>query len=150
MGKRRKARELTVSLLYQLEFHPHRCREVMQEFWAHHPTLPETKEFASSLVIGVREKLDQIDNLVERFTEHWSLKRIALVERNILRLGIYELLFREDIPKKVTLNEAIEIAKLYGSEDSGKFINGILDRIMNCPREELFALPEKVKEVSGQ
>lgn len=149
MGKRRKARELAVSLLYQLEFHPHRCREVMQEFWAQHPTSPETREFASSLVIGVREKLDQIDTAIERFAEHWTLKRIALVERNILRLGTYELLFREDIPRKVILNEAIEIAKLYGSEDSGKFINGILDRIMNCPREELLALPEKVKEVSG-
>lgn len=122
----------------------------MEEFWAKHPTLPETKEFASSLVIGVRKNLDPIDGLIERFAEHWSLKRIALVEKNILRLGIYELLFREDIPKKVTLNEAIEIAKLYGSEDSGKFINGILDRIMNHPREELVTLREEIREVSGQ
>lgn len=121
----------------------------MEEFWAQHPALPETRQFASSLVIGVRKELDQIDTVIERLAEHWSLKRIALVEKNILRLGTYELLFREDIPKKVTLNEAIEIAKLYGSEDSGKFINGILDRIMNCTWEQLLALPEKVKEVSG-
>ena len=121
----------------------------MEDFWTQHPTLPETRGFASNLVLGVREKLDQIDTVIERFTEHWTLKRIALVERNILRLGTYELLFRDDIPKKVALNEAIEIAKLYGSEDSGKFINGILDRIMNCPGEEFLALPEKVKEVSG-
>jgi len=145
MGKRRKARELAVCLLYQLEFYPERCVEAMETFWAQHSTSPQAREFAQSLVMGVRENLDQIDSLIERFAEHWSLKRIALVEKNILRLGIYELLFREDIPSKVTLNEAIEIAKLYGSADSGKFINGILDRVMNSPPEELLALAEKAK-----
>lgn len=150
MGKRRKARELAVSLLYQLEFHPNRWAESMEVFWAQHPCSKDSREFASSLVMGVREKLDQIDSLIQRFTHHWSLKRIAIVERNILRLGIYELLFRDDIPKKVTLNETIEIAKLYGSEDSGKFINGILDRVMNYPREEILALTQKVQEVSRQ
>ena len=150
MGKRRKARELAVSLLYELEFHPRRPQEVMEDFWSQHPCSPETKEFASGLVVGVRGELDRIDGLIKQFAQHWTLKRIALVERNILRLGIYELVFREDIPKKVTLNEAIEIAKLYGSEESGKFINGILDRVMNCPREEVLALSERVGEVSGQ
>ena len=145
MGKRRKARELAVCLLYQLEFHPNRCARAMETFWAQHPTSPETKEFAHNLVTGVRENLNQIDSLIERFAEHWSLKRIALVEKNILRLGIYELLYREDIPRKVTLNEAIEIAKVYGSADSGKFINGILDRVMNSPPEEFLALTEKAK-----
>lgn len=149
MGKRRRARELALSLLYQLEFHPGRPQEAMEDFWAQHPSLPEAKEFASSLVLGVRERIDQIDSIIQRFTEHWSLQRIALVERNILRLGIYELLFRDDIPKKVALNEAIEIAKLYGSEDSGKFINGILDRVMNSSLEEILAPPQKTQEAAG-
>jgi N utilization substance protein B len=145
MGKRRKARELAVCLLYQLEFHPGRSAEAVEIFWAHHPTSAEGKEFAQSLVMGVRENLDQIDSLIRRFAEHWSLNRIALVEKNILRLGIYELLFREDIPRKVTVNEAIGIAKHYGSADAGKFINGILDRVMNCLPEETSPSAEKAK-----
>jgi len=148
MGKRRKARELAVCLLYQLEFHPGRSSESMEIFWDQHPSSPEAKEFAQSLVVGVRENLDQLDNLIERLAEHWRLNRIALVEKNILRLGIYELLFRNDIPKKVAVNEAIEIAKGYGSADSGKFINGILDRVMNLPQDELLALAEKAGEKS--
>jgi len=148
MGKRRKARELALCLLYQLEFHPTRSAEAMEIFWAQHPCSPEAKEFAQSLVRGVREHLDQIDSLIERLAEHWSFNRIALVEKNILRLGIYELLFRDDIPKKVAVNEAIEIAKAYGSADSGKFINGILDRVMNFPPDELLAFAEKAEEES--
>jgi len=148
MGKRRKARELAICLLYQLEFHPGRSAEAIEIFWQQHPNSPETREFAQSLVMGVREHLDQIDGLIGRLAEHWSINRIALVEKNILRLGIYELLFREDIPKKVAVNEAIEIAKSYASADSGKFINGILDRVMNFPPHGLLALAKSAEEES--
>ena len=149
MGKRRKARELALCLLYQLEFHPGQEGRSTEAFWAQHPCPQETQQFASRLVSGVRGNLEPLDSLIERFAEHWSLDRIALVDKNILRLGIYELLFREDIPYKASLNEAIEIAKLYGSEDSGKFINGILDRIMNCPVDEILPLGPAAKEASG-
>lgn len=147
MGKRRKARELALILLYQLEFHPDR-RDATESFWAQQSCAPEIREFASSLVQGVQGRLDQIDALIQQVTQHWNLKRIALVEKNILRMGIYELLFREDIPKKVTINEAIEIAKIYGSEDSGKFINGILDRVMNDSPEKILGLGRQIEGAS--
>jgi len=149
MGKRRRARELAVCLLYQLEFHREKPSKAIQMFWSNHPASSETKEFAQGLVEGVRENLERIDSVIQRYAENWSLQRIAMVERNILRVGIYELLFRQDIPPKVAVNEAIEVAKQYGSADSGKFINGILDRVMNTPREEILQMMDQVKTGSA-
>ncbi len=88
-----------------------------------------TDEFAERIVLGVLDHAREIDQLIERFSENWRLDRINLVDRNILRMAIFELLYCNEIPPKVTLNEAIDLGKRYGSEDSGSFINGILDRI---------------------
>jgi len=87
------------------------------------------RAFADDLVRGTAEKIAELDGTIEANAAHWSLARIAPVERNILRLAAYELLFRDDIPERVAINEAIELAKLYGSEESGAFVNGILDQI---------------------
>ena len=129
MGKRRKARETALMVLYELEFRSGDAARVLEEFWKEHPSLPEVKEFADSLVCGTVEHGPEIDALIAANATHWSLARIALVERNILRLATYELLNRQDVPEKVAINEAIELAKLYGSEESGAFVNGILDQI---------------------
>ena len=86
-------------------------------------------EFAKRIVEGVFEHAREVDQLIERFSENWRLDRMTLVDRNILRMAIFELLYCSEIPPKVTLNEAIDLGKRYGSEDSGSFINGILDRI---------------------
>ncbi len=91
----------------------------------------ETDKFLERLVSGVLEHRQELDRLIERFSENWRLDRIDVIDRNILRMALFELLYCEDIPPKVTINEAIDLGKRYGSEDSGSFINGILDRIQN-------------------
>jgi N utilization substance protein B len=98
-------------------------------YWENFQPSPKAREFCQKLVEGVRRSQDQIDPLIEENSENWSLKRMAAVDRNILRLATFELLYCPEIPFKATLNEAIELAKKFGSDDSGAFINGILDKI---------------------
>ena len=137
LGNRRKARECALQALYDIEFNPvERGRDLelrLADYWACFPepgTIDdEVQDFANSLVRGVCEHFDDIDRLIQKASTNWKLERMALVDRNILRLATYELRFLSDIPHKVTLNEAIEIGKRYGSEDSSAFINGILDKI---------------------
>ncbi len=129
MGKRRKAREFALMMLYELEFRPGEADRLLEGFWREHPAVPEVQGFAESLVRGTLQHAAEIDRQVAGHATHWSLARIAPVERNILRLAAYELLYRHDIPEKVAINEAIELAKLYGSEESGAFVNGILDQV---------------------
>ena len=85
--------------------------------------------FGDALVRGTKANQEKIDQTISRFTEHWDLERMAVVDRNILRLAVYELLWTGDVPPKVAINEAIEIAKKFGTRESGRFINGILDRV---------------------
>ncbi|MFQ5846771.1 MAG: transcription antitermination factor NusB [Candidatus Methylomirabilales bacterium] len=143
MGKRRRAREAALSILYQLEFRPENLAEVFCAFWADHPLPPEVRTFAEQLVAGTVAHREEIDTLIARHAEHWHFSRIALVDRNILRVATYEFIFRKEIPEKVILNEAIEIAKQYGSEDSGRFVNGILDKIRTITRPPLFEPAER-------
>ncbi len=143
MGRRRRAREMAVSILYQLEFRPGKLPEVLPAFWADHPSPPEVQTFAQELVEGTCAHREEIDRLITRHAEHWQFSRIALVDRNILRLATYELLFRKEIPEKVILNEAIEIAKQYGSKDSGRFVNGIINKIRTITRPLLLESAER-------
>jgi N utilization substance protein B len=129
MGKRRQARELALMLLYELEFRPGEITPVFKTFWEDRVVPPDVREFTESLVRGALEHVAAIDRLITENATHWSLARIAPVERTILRLATFELLYRDDIPERVAINEAIELAKLYGSEESGAFVNGILDQI---------------------
>ncbi len=143
MGKRRRAREAALSILYQLEFRPGKTEEVFRTFWADSPFPPEVQAFAQELVAGTVAHREEIDTLISRYAEHWHFSRIALVDRNILRVATYEFLFHQEIPEKVILNEAIEIAKQYGSEDSGRFVNGILDKIRTITRPPLLEPAER-------
>ncbi len=129
MGKRRKGREFALMILYELEFRPGEADRILEEFWQDHLAPPEVQAFTDSLVRGTLEHVREIDQLITANAAHWSLVRIAPIERNILRMAAHELLHRYDIPEKVSINEAIELAKLYGSEESGAFVNGILDQI---------------------
>jgi N utilization substance protein B len=130
MGRRRKAREVALQFLYQLDQHgaddptPHES-----EFWARHPLDEAARAFAEALVRGTKANQPKIDALITQFTEHWNLERMSVVDRNILRAAIYELLWQPEVPPKVAINEAIEIAKKFGTRESSRFINGILDRI---------------------
>jgi N utilization substance protein B len=136
MGSRRKAREVALQFLYQLDLHgavdptPHEA-----EFWQRHPVDADTRAFAESLVRGSKLQQDKIDQLLAQYAEHWDLDRMAVVDRNILRMGVYELLWRPEVPPKVAINEALEIAKKFGTLESSRFVNGVLDRILreHCP-----------------
>ena len=130
MGRRRKARELALQFLYQLELRgdgdPAASSE---EFWSRHPVDPEARAFAETLVRGTKLHQGKIDELITQYAENWDLDRMAVVDRNILRVGIFELLWTADIPPKVAINEAIEVAKKFSTQESSRFINGMLDRI---------------------
>ncbi|MFH1825396.1 MAG: transcription antitermination factor NusB [Candidatus Firestonebacteria bacterium] len=129
MGERRKARELALQMLFQIDFGGILLDDVVKSFLEELNENESVKDFALSLVRGALENLDSIDDLIKERLQNWEFNRIANVDKNILRLAVYELLYREDIPVAVTINEAIEIAKEYSSHESGKFINGILDKI---------------------
>jgi N utilization substance protein B len=129
MGTRRKARELAMQLLYQHDLAKIDPEEAMSLFWEHYPVNAEVREFCTQLVLGTLDRLTIIDELLSEASENWSLTRMSVVDRNILRLAAYELLDRPDIPPSVSLNEAIEIAKKYSTPDAAVFINGVLDRI---------------------
>jgi transcription antitermination factor NusB len=130
MARRRKARELALQFLYQLDQSgdsdpgPHEA-----EFWARHPVDDDGRRFASEMVRGTKANQSRIDATITECTEHWDLARMAVVDRNILRLAVYELMWGREVPPKVAINEAIEIAKKFGTQESSRFINGILDRV---------------------
>ena len=129
MRKRTKARELTLKFLYQIDITKDDWQNALDDFWLTRNVKAEIKNFANILIKGTFDKLDDIDNIIAKRAENWQLRRMAIVDRNVLRLACFELLYLLDIPAKVSINEAINLAKKYGDVDSGKFVNGILDRI---------------------
>jgi N utilization substance protein B len=129
MRSRTKAREYALQMLYQLDLRQASSQEVLEGFWQGREPPAEIKAFASQLFLGTVEHLPTIDPLIAGYANNWELKRMAVIDRNILRLGAFELLHQEDVPPKVCLNEAIELAKRFGDAESGKFVNGILDTI---------------------
>lgn len=128
MGARRKGRELAVQALYQIELRGEASHEMLRLFWEQCEAGSRAREFAATLVAGVRAQQSQIDELIARSSEHWRLERLSRVDRNLLRVAAYELLQR-GAPTSVVLNEAIEIARRFGTEESATFVNGILDQI---------------------
>ncbi len=129
MGKRRRGRETALKVLYALELTQERADVLLQAPWIEMVVPEVVREFTTTLVTGVMAHRDEIDTLVQAWSMNWSLERIGVIERNILRFAIYELLFLTDIPPNVTINEAVEVAKRYGTDEAPSFINGILDRI---------------------
>jgi len=129
MSVRRKAREYALQILFQTEvggLTPAR----FEAFWTQWDAPPDARRFAEDVVRGVERHADEINEVLQRHAQHWSLERMATVDRNVLRVAVYELLHREDVPPRVVLNEAIDIAKKYGSGESGRFVNGVLDDIL--------------------
>jgi N utilization substance protein B len=128
--KRRRAREYALQILFQLELSGDTLNAAMLEaFWTDNAADPDIQDFTHQIVRHTREHLHDIDAIIKKAAEHWSLERMAVIDRNILRASTYELVYRRDIPSQVVINEALEIAKKYSSEESAAFINGILDRI---------------------
>jgi len=128
-GNRRKGRELALQALYQIEMTGDASGAAVDHFLGHFEGNPRAKEFARRLVSGVVSQQAEIDRMIEHCTEHWKLMRLAKVDLIILRLASYELIFCPDIPLNVSLDEAIEIGKRYGTADSAAFINGVLDQV---------------------
>ena len=131
MGKRRKAREAAIQYHFWRDLQRGETPAQLDDFWAFCPATPRVKEFAQPLIEGMMTHLDTVDERIKRYCENYDFKRISPVDRNILRLAIYEMLYRDDIPPVVSINEAIELAKTFGGPDSGRFVNGILDRVKN-------------------
>jgi len=154
MGKRREARERAVQFLFQHDLNPPEdLNAALEQFWQTQraaamagekgsatwgqpvqlppPTVEEAaiRLFAEPLIRGTLEHRDEADALITKLAINWDLHRIAAVDRNVLRLAIYEMLHREDIPPIVSINEAVEVAKKFSTQDSGKFVNGILDKV---------------------
>jgi N utilization substance protein B len=131
LRRRRKSREYALQVLFQLNITKQEAVKALSQFQEHFSSDGEADEFLKHLVLGVLEHRQELDRLIEQYSENWRLDRINIIERNILRMALFELLYCEEIPPKVTINEAIDLGKRYGSGDSGGFINGILDRIQN-------------------
>ena len=127
MGSRRRARELALQLLYQHEMTETPPEEMEENLEEWRGATDGIRQFADILIRGTLEHLDEIDEELARQTAHWRLERLAAVDRNILRLAMYELLFHAETPHPVVIDEAIEIAKKYGSAESARFVNGVLD-----------------------
>ena len=128
-SNRRKGRELALQALYQIEMTGDPSGAAVDLFLQHFEGNAKAKEFARRLVSGTVSQRAEIDRLIAQATEHWKIERLAKVDFVLLRMAAYELVFCADIPTSVTLDEAIEIAKRFGSDDSAGFINGVLDRI---------------------
>jgi transcription antitermination factor NusB len=129
MGKRRVARELALKFLYQSEFNPDDLESQVDQFCRRSGTQVEIIAFMRVLVEKVFTLSEEIDIQLKKFSDHWTLERMSLVDRSILRLGICELVFETSTPPKVVINEAVEIAKKFSTKDSPDFINGILDKV---------------------
>jgi N utilization substance protein B len=132
MRKRSRAREFALQVLYQLDITGDSPELALENFWQAHlqeDIDPESMAFTASLVKGTKENISGIDLKISQYAANWQLKRMAVIDRNIMRLSCYELIFCKDIPPKVSINEAVELAKKYSGPQAGKFVNAILDKV---------------------
>jgi N utilization substance protein B len=144
MGSRHLSRERALQILFQYDIHG-RPGIWLEEFWKPLKDSEETRAFAERLVAGVREHQNELDALIGKYATNWKVSRMQIVDRNILRLGAYELLWLDEVPAKVTVNEAIELAKDFGDDEAAKFVNGILDKVLATEAK----LDAKRREASG-
>jgi N utilization substance protein B len=129
MGNRRKSRELAMQALFYMDMRQNDSDEMLERFCDNFSAPKKMLPFFLKLVKGVIQEKGEIDSILERFSDHWKLNRMSCVDRNTMRIAIYELLYCHDIPYKVSINEAIDMGKKFGTKESGAFINGILDSI---------------------
>ncbi len=132
MGVLRKAREMALQVLYAMDLTGQWDEDVSEHLYEK-DRWPLSASHAHSILAGVRERKEPIDAAIGGHADHWSVSRMNLIDRNLLRIAVYELLFCDDIPPKVSINEAIELGKLYGTRETKRFLNGILDRIAQHP-----------------
>jgi len=128
---RRQAREWVVQFLFQTEFNPGELDEALSDFWDDEEKKPldRDRDYVNEVIRGVIDQQLKIDRTLKRYTDNWDVDRLGVLERSVLRVAVYEMLFRADVPPVVSINEAIEIAKAYSGQKSARFVNGVLDRI---------------------
>jgi N utilization substance protein B len=144
MGSRHQAREHALQILFQYDIHG-KPGVWLDEFWKQVNATDEIKAFTQQIVQGVLEHKKELDTLIGNYATNWKVSRMPIVDRNILRAGLYELFWMGEVPAKVTMNEAIELAKSFGDEEASKFVNGILDKVLlSDPR-----LEAKRREAAG-
>ncbi len=129
MGARHQARERALQILFQHDIHG-KADVHLDEFWHEYSVSDEAKAFAEQLVKGVLEHKKELDATIGKYATNWTVSRMPVVDRNILRAGLYELLWLDEVPAKVTMDEAIELAKSFGDDDASKFVNAILDKAL--------------------
>ncbi len=129
MGKRRSSRELAIRFLYLTEMNAGEWQQQLEQFWERNPCQEDIRAYTEELVGYVFEHRPEIDALVARFSDHWTLERMGVIDRNLLRLAVAEIQYSENVPAPVAINEAVEIAKRYGTDESPQFINAVLDQI---------------------
>jgi len=136
MGKRRRARELVLQALYETEFSDRPADDVVEEQIERRGSSEEGAERARDLFLKTVEKRDELDVIIRTFLEHWDFDRLSLIDRNILRFALAEVLYFPDVPASVIIDEAIEIAHRYSSEEAGRFVNGLVDRFVKEYRRD--------------
>jgi len=141
MGTRRRARELAMQALFSMDLHKDPNGESLQFFCENFRPSSASRAFFLRLVNGVLAARTEIDSLIERYSKNWRIERMPGVDRNVMRIAVYELLYCPDIPPKVSINEAVDIGKKFGTEESGAFINGIIDRIRVAIENREIQLP---------
>jgi len=129
MRIRSKSREIALCILYELDVINRDTKELIDSFYSNYTHKEETRQFASLLVDGVAKNIVELDSIIKKYVKNWGISRMAVIDRSVLRIGTYELIFVADIPPKVSINEAVELAKKFGDIDSPRFVNGILDKI---------------------
>ena len=129
MGARTTARETALQMLFAIDATGGDVDQAISDFWRELPGDAEGREYADALVRGVKADAEKLDERIRAASQNWRLERMARIDRNALRLGAFELLTRSDVPRAVILDEAVELAKRFGGEESSKFVNGVLDRI---------------------
>lgn len=137
MSTRRSAREWAIQFLFQNDFNPGDLERALSEFWKNLDPDSKSKQFAEDMIRGVIANLAQIDALMQSYADNWEIKRMNAVDRNVIRMALFEMLHRPDIPPVVSVNEAVDIAKRFSSLESGKFVNGILDRALRDLRRPI-------------
>ncbi len=148
MASRRQCREWVVQLLFILDMNKQELDQLYSDFWEDRDASPKGRKFTEDHVNDIVASMDKLDEVLRKYSHNWDLHRIGVIERNVIRMAIYEILFRDDIPAVVSINEAVDIAKYFGNTESGRFVNGILDnlrRSVDADAEEAEANGESQK-----
>jgi N utilization substance protein B len=133
MGIRREGRELALNYLYQLDLGVDNLEGVLRQISEDRSASSRVRRFAAELVQGVWERQQEVDGIISQNLTHWKLERLTRTDRGLLRLAVFEMKFNPEVPGKVAINEAVEIGKKYGGEESAKFLNGVLDAVLHSP-----------------